>query len=181
VATGSSTGAVFEVRARNRTGGALTVRFDDALAFEAVRAPAPGAGMATRGTLRGFCADFAKPPPARGTVYRLAGPEAQQRLSPLRPVLQAGRRMAAEGRLHPDSDPGSYADSIRQWALWSRIEGFDERRYADAFVEHTRKNVEGAGQRWSRELEAGIRAAVPNRWRDITAVLAAAREPAPGR
>jgi hypothetical protein len=73
--------------------------------------------------------------------------------------------------LHPDSEPAAYSHSIRQWAVWTVEQGFDETAYADAFVRHTRKNIEAARQKWSREMEETLRRAVPSRWRDIQAVL----------
>jgi len=105
-------------------------------------------------------------------------PAIQQRLRPLRNVLKAGRELADAGRLHPDSEPKGYADSITQWAIWSQLEGWDEPAFGREFVERTKKNVTELKKPWSKALEQAVRSAIPNRWRDITMVLDEARKAA---
>ena len=89
-------------------------------------------------------------------------------------VLRSAYRVQHAGLLRPDSDPAAYTDSIKQWAVWAVEQKFNEARFTDAFAAHTRKNVEGAGQQWSRPVEDAIRKASPNRWQDIVKVLAGA-------
>jgi hypothetical protein len=48
---------------------------------------------------------------------------------------------------------------------------FDERSYGDAFVAHTRKNLEASGRQWSKPIEDAVRRFVPGRRRDIQQVL----------
>jgi hypothetical protein len=64
-----------------------------------------------------------------------------------------------------------------QWSIWTAAEGFDRAGYEEAFVEHTRKNVEAAGQTWTPEIERQVRALVPGRWEDIQVVLSEAGAP----
>lgn len=126
-------------------------------------------------TLDAYCLDFLRQPPDLGTVFRIADRELQQRFTPLRDVLQAGRRLYDQGLLNPDSDPEEYFHSIRQWALWSVQENLDMGSFGDAFLEHTRKNFETAGQPWTGEVEELVKSLVPNRWRDIAAIVEEAR------
>jgi hypothetical protein len=123
--------------------------------------------------LDAYCLQFRRSPPPKGRVFRVAAQEAQSRHEPSRRILRASERL--RDRLHPDSDPAAYFHSIRQWALWTVEQGFDEAAYADAFVGHTRKNVEAARQKWTREMEQVLRGVVPNRWQDIQAILGEAQ------
>jgi hypothetical protein len=185
VATGASTGAVFQLQAVNATDEPVELTADDALVVQPVQ---PGALKPLAATVKdtrvhvdtvmGYCADFAKPPPPPGTSYRVAEPAIQQRLRPLRHVLKAGRELADAGRLHPDSEPKGYADSVTQWAIWSQTEGWDEAAFGREFVERTKKNVVDLKKPWSKALEQAVRSAIPNRWRDITMVLDEARKAA---
>ena len=66
-----------------------------------------------------------------------------------------------------------YFDAIRQWAIWTREQGFDQRGYTRAFVEHSRKNIVSAGRRWTSDIERAIAALTPARWAAIQQVLRA--------
>ena len=126
-------------------------------------------------TLDAYCLDFLRQPPDLGTVFRVADQELQQRFAPLRDVLRAGRRLYDAGLLNPDSDPEEYFHSIRQWALWSVQENLDAGSFGEAFLEHTRKNFETAGQPWTEEVEELVQGLVPNRWQDIARIVEEAR------
>jgi hypothetical protein len=126
-------------------------------------------------SLDAYCLDFLRQPPDLGTVFRIADRELQQRFAPLRDVLQAGRKLHDLGLLNPDSDPEEYFHSIRQWALWSVQENLDAGSFGDAFIEHTRKNFETAGQPWTDEIEGLVKSLVPNRWQDIERIVEEAR------
>ncbi|HYO45112.1 MAG TPA: hypothetical protein VEY33_00250 [Gemmatimonadota bacterium] len=125
--------------------------------------------------LDAYCLDFLRQPPDLGTVFRVAGQEIQQQFAPLAKVLSAGQRLHEMGLLNPDSDPEEYFHSIRQWALWSVQESLDLGSFGDAFVEHTQKNFETAGQPWTEEVAGLVRSLVPNRWQDIAAIVEEAR------
>ena len=58
-------------------------------------------------------------------------------------------------------------------------QNFNERRFTDAFIAHTKKNVEAAGQKWPAAAEDQIRNAAPNRWRDIVTILRGAQVQVP--
>jgi hypothetical protein len=142
-------------------------------------APAPRASAALAGTttqaIGAFCLDYAKLPPTPGMLYRIAGQSVQSQFKSYRNIIGAARQMAAKGLLHPDSDPRQYVDGIKQWALWTRLERWNTSQFENAFVERTRKNLQELKQPWNKDLEATIRKLAPGRWRDIQAVLSAAR------
>jgi hypothetical protein len=125
-------------------------------------------------TMNGYCLEFLKAPPAAGALFRIAPADVQSRFAPLRKIMSAARKAYRSGLLHPDSAPGEYFNSIRQWAIWSAEQRLDEQGFIRRFVEHSRKNVEGAGRPWSREMEQSVRALAPNRWKDIATVLRSA-------
>ena len=104
----------------------------------------------------------------------LASAGKQGRFAPVRAILRAGEDLAAAGQLHPDSDPEPYYHSIRQWAIWTHERSYDEAAFIEAFVAHTRNNVEAAGFEWTAEVEAQVRGWAPNRFQDLTNLLTAA-------
>jgi hypothetical protein len=130
--------------------------------------------------LDAYCLDFLRQPPRMGTVFRISDQAIQQQFASVGKVLAAGRRLHEGGLLHPDGDPEEYFHSIRQWSVWASLEDLDAERFADAFIEHTRKNFETAGEPWSDEVEAMVRQVAPNRWDDISRVLDEAGESGSG-
>lgn len=179
---GTSTGEAFEAWVVGVDGPPESVAIEGA-ALEPVRLTdeqraaleAEIARLEARGlepsSAEGYCFEMGDAVPGEGTFYRIAPAPKQARYAPLAAVMSAGRRVADAGGLHPDSDPTDYYHAIVQWAIWTRAEGFDRSDYEEAFVEHTRKNVEAAGQAWTPEIEAAVRSLVPDRWADIQAVL----------
>ncbi len=127
----------------------------------------------------GYCIEMLKAPPTVNTIYRLAPRDVQQAIEPMSRVLRSAFRITRDGLLHPDSNVAAYGDSIKQWAIWAVEQKFDERGFTDAFIAHTKKNVEGAGQKWSKASEDTIRQISPNRWRDIAQILRGAGLNAP--
>lgn len=187
VSSGLSSGDAFELQVLDPDGESADVLAPDGLVLQAVR---QGAGRALRSaasdavrrvTMTGFCLEFHKPPPPVDTIYQVASPQLQQRYAPIRAVLRAGTALADAGRFHPDSDPAAYATSIRQWSLWTRLEDWDLGEFTREFVDYTRRNVEANGARWTDQIRDVVRAAAPNRFTDITAVLEEADRLAAGR
>ena len=125
--------------------------------------------------VNGYCLEFLKAPPSAGTIFKLASPQLQQRFAPMRKIMDASRRVQQLGQLRPDSEPNSYFDLIRQWAMWSVQQRFNQNSFADAFVEHTKKTVTAAKRPWNGDAEKTVRSAAPNRWADIQKVLSAAQ------
>lgn len=130
-------------------------------------------------SLSAYCVEMLKAPPGPSTILRLAPANVQQKYASMSKILQSSYRVAKANALHPDSNRAAYTDSIKQWALWTAEQNFNQARFADAFVAHTKKNVEAAGQKWPQEADAAVRKAAPNRWRDIVTILKGAGLPVP--
>ena len=180
VANGRSTGEAFELQVRDPSGRIKAVAVPDGLVLEPVAVPPRGHRAALESPsdislpYTGFCIEFHKEPPPPGTAYRVAGLAQQQRFRALRHILTAGRELAAHAQLHPDSVPVAYAEGIRQYALWTSLEHWDERQFAQALLARTQKNAAQLHVQWTTEMQRALEAAVPNRWRDISAVLSSA-------
>jgi hypothetical protein len=134
---------------------------------DVARAVEQAGGNGERLVIDAYCLDLAKAVPPAGVVYRLAPAAAQTAMAPVREILGAARYLEWAGALNPDSDPADYFHSIRQWAIWSFRERFDERRFAAAFEEHARRNFAAARRPWTDESARALRAILPGRWRDI--------------
>jgi hypothetical protein len=132
-------------------------------------------GPPTVALVNGYCLNFRKLPPTPGRVYRVAGIDKQRQAGPVPFILEASRRLREANGLHPDSDPREYFHSIRQWAIWTTEQRFDEQSFAAALLEHTKKNVIAAGRQWTKPIETAARGIVPGRWRDVGLVLQEAR------
>jgi hypothetical protein len=145
----------------------------DAAAIERELATVPTARKGEF-TMNAYCLQFQKKPPAEGQVYRIAPAAKQQRASSTRRILQASSALAWGGLLSPDSAPLDYAHSIRQWAIWTEERRLTERTFTESFVEYSRKAIEAGGRSYTPAVEAALRQLAPNRWRDITRVLAEA-------
>ena len=129
--------------------------------------------------LNAYCVDFLKAPPGPGQILTLAPAAVQQKIQPMSRVVLSAHRVWKANALRPDSNPAAYVDSIKQWAVWTVDQKFNQKTFTDAFVGHTRKNVEAAGQKWSSQAEDMIRKASPNRWNDIAKILKGAGLPVP--
>ena len=178
---GTSTGEAFEMRAFNSGGSPVQLRAEGLVIQplnadmtrrvqqQLQRAARGGGGAPAR--LAGYCLEFLRQPPSAGMMFQVAGSGLQQKFAPVRRILEASRLVRSAGELVPDSAPEGYFHSIRQWAIWTREQGFTAQTFADAFVSHTRKNFEQAGNRWTGDVEAVVRKAAPNRWNDIQKIL----------
>jgi hypothetical protein len=125
----------------------------------------------TKATVKAYCLEFVREPPAAGMVFRVAPPEVQNRFQSMRGVMRAAKRVLDAGGLTPDSDPGQYFDAILQWSIWTKENGFDVKSFGEAFVDRTKKNFEAASQPWTKQIEQLVAGLVPNRWSDIERVL----------
>ena len=177
---GTSTGEAFTLTALNHGRDPVSINVDD-LVLEPVtgvtgqqiaREIASHRGGRVTTTLTAYCLEFLKTPPAAGAVFRLADRRLADKHSRLRHIVAATRRMQHYGLLPPDGgDARAYFHSIRQWAIWTQEQLFDERRFADAFVQHTRKNAEQAGRQWTDAFDKAARSLVPGRWRAVQFAL----------
>jgi hypothetical protein len=189
--TGASTGQAFTLEVVNPTGQPLKVAVREGLVVEAVQAqpgqpPAPGTSLVREG-LNAYCLDFTKPPPPAGVTYRMADTATQQKFRPMRNVLRAARRLQQAGKLTPDalSDATAYLDATKQWSLWSKLQGWGEKQFADAFLDRTKKNLEQLKVSVTKDIENQIKGLIPGRWKSVQLVLAEAdrlaRQPAGAR
>ena len=183
VSNGKSTGQAFTLQVLDPTGKVKTVQMAEGLVVEPLKrgsaqplpANAAAGGSVVSQALDAFCLEFNKQAPAAGTLYRIADAATQQKFAPVRAVMQAARELAHAGKLHPDSDPAQYFDAIRQYAMWTKIENWSENQFADEFVARTHKNADELKVKWTKQMEDQLRAAVPNRWKDITDTIAYAQ------
>ena len=129
--------------------------------------------------LAAYCVEFLKLPPSANQIFRLAPEGLQKKYEAMSKILRSAYRVQTAGLLRPDSNPAAYADSIKQWAVWAVEQKLNEKSFTEAFLGHTKKNVEAAGQQWSRPAEDMVRKVSPNRWRDIVRVLQGAGLPVP--
>ena len=187
---GQSTGQAFDLQVFNGTGRSFRLAAQSLvvqpLRDEVKRQVQSGMQQLIRSTsnpvmakINGYCLEFLKPVPAAGTLFKLAAPEMQNRFAPMRSIMDASRRVQQLGQLRPDSSPDGYFHSIRQWAMWTVEQKLNDKTFANAFVEHTKKAVTAQKQPWSNDTENIIRKAAPNRWNDIQKVLSAAGVPVP--
>jgi hypothetical protein len=130
-------------------------------------------------TAAGYCLQREKTAPAAGMVYRIASASAQAQNAPVSRVLQAAQRLRDRKALTPDTDPDEYYHSVVQWAIWTTQEKFDRRAFDAAFITHARKNVVGAGEKWTREIEDAVKEIAPHRWRDVSKIVDEARKDSP--
>ena len=129
----------------------------------------------TTATVLGYCLEFAKlgqPPP--GMISRIASRPVQEKFAGARPVLRASKTLFDAGELTGGSG-GWYLHAVRQWAIWTLEQRFDEASFGRAFLDHAKKNVAAARRPWTRDLEGAVRRAVPGRWQDVRRVRIASR------
>ncbi len=200
-ALGVSSGVAFTMRATNS--GTMPIQVHgEGIVVEAVSGPPVGTapGLVREGAsqsqsanragaviappvvteqVEAFCLERVRPVALAGTPYRVAPPALQAQHRGLVNVLHAAKRVMDSGGLRPDSEITSYFNFVRQWSIWSRQENFDQGRFTEEFVNQTKKNVEGQGVKWTDVMRDTVRKAAPGRWRDIVAVLDAAKQMTP--
>src|SRR6185295_16636657 len=107
--------------------------------------------------------------------FRVADADVRAQFRPASQVLRAAEILAKSDQLHPDSNPRLYIESIKQYALWTRLERWDQKAFSDAWVETTHKQMSAQKRPWTAQMESTLRTAAPGRWRDIQSVLSLAR------
>jgi hypothetical protein len=177
VSNGKSTGEAFQLQLLDTTGKVKSVRMRSGTVLEAIKKGVTqpvtenAGGKVVTQPLNGFCLQFGKQPPAQGTLYRMADESVQQKYSPMRFIARASEQMGQNKAFHPDSDPKAYTDAILQYALWSELEGWNQEKFTQHFVERTKENADALHVKWTNEMENALRAAAPGRWKDISEML----------
>ena len=184
VANGKSSGEAMELQAIDPSGKLQQVELPEGTILEPLKRgtanpvppQAPPGGKRFTMQLTAYCVDRAKLPPQPGQLYRLAPPAVQAKYPGVSSVLRAGREMAARGALHPDSDAKEYADSIQQYSVWAKLENWDQQKFTEMFLEHTKKNAQAMNVTWTQQMDQAVRTLAPGRWQDVSQVLETARK-----
>jgi hypothetical protein len=178
VANGNSSGDALELQVFDPSGAVKNPDVPEGMVLEPLKqGSAKPVSEIERGAnilkkpLVAYCVDYAKLPPEAGMLYRLAPQAVQVKFSGIRQVLQAGRELAAAGKFHPDSDADAYNDSIRQYALWTKIGNWDQQKFGEVFLEKTQENAVAAKVKWTKQMAQALNGLIPGRWRDISMVL----------
>jgi hypothetical protein len=178
VANGKSSGEALELQVHDPSGKLKHATIPEGTVLEPVRrgsskpiADIEQAGSVLKTALNAYCVNYAKLPPELGMLYRIAPQAVQDQFKMLLPVLQAARELTAAGRFTPDSDKDAYNTSIQQYALWAKIENWSEQQFARVFLDKTKENAAAAKVKWTQQMQQGVSALVPGRWRDISMVL----------
>ncbi len=131
-------------------------------------------------TIDAYCLNMRKPAPDAGMVMRLVAKPEPAVLTPVQKIASAARVLYDARQIQPDSDPLQYRHALLQWAIWTQEQQFIEQTFTQAFIDHSRENLESAGQRWTPALEGTLRKLAPGRWRNIQRVFRLARLPMVG-
>jgi hypothetical protein len=136
-----------------------------------------GSGVhVTRMRLRAYCVESAKPAAAAGTMFIPADRAAAAQFSAASRVRSAAEYAASHGLLTPQGDYAEYGRFVTQYAIWTRLEHWDQARFTREFLGRSRPAAGAAHGSWTGETEQTLRALAPARWRDIEMVLRAAAE-----
>ena len=181
VSNGKSQGQAFELQVADPTGKVKTVAMRDGTIIEAIKpgvtepVTAPAGGSVVKQPLNAYCLEFHKPPPAEGTLYRIADQATQEKFSSLRFLDRAAAQMSQNNQFHPDNNPEAYKNTIFQYAAWSTLEGWGQEEFTQHWVERTKENAEDLHVPWTKQMEDTLRNAAPGRWGDISAMMSQAQ------
>ena len=138
-----------------------------------VNAAAPrGSGVhVTRIPLRAYCLEPAKLPAPRDSMFVVGSRATQARYASARQVRLIADLAARRGFLRPQGDPAVYARFVTQYAVWTRLERWNEARFTDEFIRRARQEFAVSRTPWTDESERTLRALAPARWRDVAIVV----------
>jgi hypothetical protein len=175
IATGEASGQAFTIKVLNRTGKRVRISLPDGVILAPAAGSVPARALNARGTTNraviGYCVEHAKRTPSAGAVFAVAAPSVQQRFKGVTNVLRSGRLLERFKRLSPQGDAESYGHSVQQWALWTKLEGWNHDRFTSQFVERTKKNISEMKGKWNKDVEKAVRDSAVGRWADIGKIL----------
>jgi hypothetical protein len=175
IATGEASGPAFIVKVLNRTGKRVNVSLNDGVILAPAAGTLPARAVNARGTsshtIVGYCVEHAKLTPSAGAIFAVAPPAVQQRYKSVTNVLRSGRLLDRFKRLSPQPDAENYGHSVRQWALWTKLEGWNQDRFTSQFLERTKKNIADMKGKWTKDVEKVVRDSAVTRWTDIGKIL----------
>jgi hypothetical protein len=126
------------------------------------------AGGTASFTLRGFCLELHKAPPAPHTEYEFDTGKTRE-YGGHRNLIEAVHRMFHQGTLRPTvHDP----DSIIQWSLWARREKMKEGEFKDEFSKLVKQNLEKQ-KKWNKDTKKEVETSAADLWDKVQKVLAA--------
>jgi len=196
--SGGSSGPVFDLRILNfgKSGGAVEgdviLEPLEGAAADAVRAALVefmgAVNSVENGPADAYCVEQDKGVPTAGQLFVITNAGKQQEFGFAVAVLDGSRAVEAAGLLNPDSALIAYTHSIRQWAIWTVEKRFDKDKFAQSFVDQTKKTWPTINKQrrdeglmevpWTPEIEGAIRSLVDNRWEDIQRIIGASDLPA---
>ncbi|HRP07647.1 MAG TPA: hypothetical protein PLL69_04085 [Gemmatimonadales bacterium] len=182
LATGGSTGPVAMMFALNSSGRPLrmlpaTVVLEPVVMSPSIQARVTGllqrylAAGGTGTAIDFYCLEFLRRPPPAGTLLRIAEGPVAAPFAGRGGILGAVSRLQQAGRLSSTLDPAEYLHGVRQWAIWTVEERFDLRRFTDAYLEISRRNLEETGAEWTSDAEREARGLVPGLWNHVRSAL----------
>jgi hypothetical protein len=137
-------------------------------------APAGSGVHLTRVALRGYCVESKKQPPVSGSMFMMGRSAVQQQFAPMRAVRLVSEIAASGGYLKPQGGTADYGRFITQYAIWTKLEHWDQARFTDEFLRRSKQSFKVEHRQWTRDSERTLRALAPQRWSDIQFVMRAA-------
>ena len=150
---------------------------DKQRAFEKQIAAVSKRGSGTHVThiaLNGYCVDAKKEAAPAGRLYLVANAAAREQYAPMRLLRRVADFAASRGFLRPQGDPAAYGRSITQYAIWTKLEHWNETQFTDEFVRRSKDTITREHKPWTADTEKTLRALAPHRWKEIDAVIQAA-------
>jgi len=147
---------------------------DKQRAFEKQIAAVSKRGSGTHVThiaLNGYCVDAKKEAAPAGRLYIVASAAAREQYAPMRLRRRVADFAASRGFLRPQGDPAAYGRSITQYAIWTKLEHWNETQFTDEFVRRSKDTITSEHKPWTTDTEKTLRALAPHRWKEIDAVI----------
>ena len=126
--------------------------------------------------LNGYCVDAKKAAAPAGRLYLVAPAATREQYAPMRMVRRVADFAAARGFLRPQGDPAAYGRSIAQYAIWTKLEHWNEMQFTDEFVRRSKDTITREHKPWSADTEKTLRALAPHRWKEIDTVIRTAAQ-----
>jgi hypothetical protein len=119
--------------------------------------------------MRSYCVNLHKHAPHQNTDYTFAGDDEQQRLAPLRPVIDRTFLRVQTGALVLSG--GHSVDAVLQWSLWTVLERMNDRKFMEEFSALVRKNLEAQKRRWDAAARKDVDTSGRALWTLVQGVL----------
>jgi hypothetical protein len=124
--------------------------------------------------LAAYCVEAQKGEPVADTMFVPADRAARAQFASMRLVRRVGENAAQIGALKPQGDWNAYGRFVTQYAIWTKLEHWDQTRFADEFLARSKASVKAQHKTWTPAIEDSLRASTANRWKDVRLVIDAA-------